>query len=862
MLHRRGRTNSVPFLLATLISLLVFGTTSATEAPRRHFSIAAGDAAQALRDFALQSDLQLLFNYSEAAGLNTVGVTGDYEVTEALEILLRGTGLQFGMVDERTIAIFSSAPSLESAVVDLDGRALVAQATRSDATVGSSQGQAVSPAAPAGEPAGRVLEEIVVTAQRRAEVLQKVPLAITAFGTEEIRQSRMYGLNDIAIRTPGFNLGDFSPESPNLTLRGIGSTDRDAGSDRSVVVFVDETYIGRAGASTFDLFDLERVEVLHGPQGTLYGKNVVGGAVNIITRKPERETDAYIETGLGNYSLIETRGMFNAPLNDKLATRFAISTRDRDGFQTNAVTGNDVDTADNASARAHLRFEPNSDTDLLLTAEYARDRIFGVSRKVSPAGPFTTSLGFVPDPNPRTVELNDDGKFDRDAYSLIGRLDRTTGFGELTILSAYRDVSSHVIQDVVAIPLESSFDDQGRPRGFLSIDDTTEDYRIFSQEVRVASPIGDSPHSWVVGAYYSDERTERVSVRERSLLAVTSLPKFDQGNDTRNYAIFGQATYALTPRLNLTLGGRYTRDSKDFRLAVSDESGGTADTLNPATEEFDITADDSWTAFTSRLALDFALTDDVMLYASASRGFKGGGFQGFAPDAASAQISFDPEYAWNYETGLRSQWLDRRLIFNVTAFFVDYTDLQFRQRVLTVPGDEASAVVIILNASDAEILGIESAVSVRPLDNLELSASYAYLDTEITSFRQDIPDPPDIVGNRLALAPKNSYVLSAKYGIPLQGGAWVNLRADYKYKGQHYFEVEQWEAGNEGGYGLLDGRVSFFSPDESWEVALWGRNLTDKVYRSQVQSGVNGTIGISRFGDPRTYGVSFIWRYR
>lgn len=858
MLHQPPHRMRQALLCAIALAIIAFSGASAAADPHE-FRIAPGNAVDALRDFAVQSDMQLLFDYSEAAGLETVGVNGSYAPAEALEILLQGTGLQFGVVDERTIAIYLARPATGRKLASVETAALVAYAGDTNAVAGRD----VEPAQAAPTRAsGAVLEEIVVTAQRRAETLQKVPLAITAFGAEEIRQGRMLGLAEVAIRTPGFNIGNFSPESPNLTLRGIGSTDRDAGSDRSVVVFVDETYIGRAGASTFDLFDLERVEVLHGPQGTLYGKNVAGGAINIITRKPERETDAYVEAGIGNYNLLETRGMFNAPLSDTVATRFAISTRDRDGPQKNVLTGNDVDTLDNASVRAHIRYQPSENTDALLTAEYARDRIYGVSRKLAPGGPFTTSLGFIPDPDPRKVEINDDGKFDRDAFSLIGRVDQATVFGEFTSLTALRDVASQVIQDVVAIPLESSFDAQGRPRGFLSIDDTTEDYRSVSQEFRLASPVSDSPLYWVGGLYFSEERTERVSVRERSLLAVTSLPKFDQGNDTRSYAVFGQATYSLTPRLNVTLGGRYTWDRKDFRLAVTDESGGTADTLNPATEEFDVTASDKWSAFTPRVALDFAATDDLMLYTSVSRGYKGGGFQGFAPDGASAQISFDPEYVWNYEAGLRSQWFDRRALFNLTAFVMDYTDLQFRQRVLTVPGDEASAVVIILNASDAEIRGIESSVSVRVLENLELSASYAYLDTEIKRFREDIPNPPDIVGNSLPLAPKNSYVLSAKYDLPLAGGAGIHARADYKYKSMHYFEVEQWAAGKEASYGLLDARVSYLSADTAWEVALWGSNLADKVYRSQVQSSVNGTIGVSRFGDPRTYGVSFIWRYR
>ncbi|MFZ5609187.1 MAG: TonB-dependent receptor domain-containing protein [Pseudomonadota bacterium] len=868
--NRRGgcwkrQTNHLSSLVLSIgtAAFLVARASLAEEAGLRDFDIAPQELSAALKAYADQAKVQMFYEQSLVAGRRSGGVSGAFPRDAALAAVLQGTGLAFAFSGDSTV-IVRERGTRQSPPVSEEAPAPLAPAPRQEETGTAPEGAKTPGAAPQRQSTS-VIEEIVITAQRREESLQKAPVSVTAFDAGTIRKARIFGLEDVALRTPGFTIGNFSPEAPNLTLRGIGSTDRDAGSDRSVVVFVDEVYIGRAGASTFDLFDLERVEVLHGPQGTLYGKNVVGGAVNLITHKPEAGTSAALEAGLGNYDFFELRGMLNTDMGDKMQARVAFSSRARDGFQTNARTGNDVDTANNASARGHVRFLATDDLTFLLSADYARDRIYGVSRKVAPTGPFVAFLGFTPDPDPRIVNDNVDGFFDRDIVGVSGRADWTTGVGVLTSLTAYRDMTSQVVQDVVGIPLDASFDAQGRPRGFLSIDDTSEDYGAFSQEVRLSSLPQAARWTWVVGLYYSREDVDRVSVRDRSLLGRTSKPKFDQANVTNSYAVFGQATYALTSYLNATAGARYTYDRKNFALAVSDASGGRADNLNPATEVFAITARDDWDAFTPRFALDFNPSDDVMVFASVSRGFKSGGFQGFAPDARSARISFNPEFAWNYEAGIKSQWLDQRLRLNLTGFYLSFSDLQFRQRVLTVPGDESSAVVIILNASDAQINGLEASFAAVPLPGLTLSGSYAYLDTEVKNFLKGVagvpPGVPDLSGNRLALAPRHAFTLSGEYRTAVNDWGELSLRADYSYRGDFFFEVENTPPALEKSYGTLDGRIALASQDGRWELSLWAKNLTDTLYRSQVQSGVNGTIGISRFGDPRTFGLSLAWRY-
>ncbi len=834
------------------------------------FHISPQALSSALEEYADQANVQMFYEKDIVAGHGVAGVYGHYLREDALASLLAGTGLDFEFATDNTVVVRNTPAQAvpETGSGQSGGGSAKGQRRNNDKTNFGPTNDSSERVEP-GKESSRTptaLEEIVVTAQRRAESFQKVPASIVAFGAEAIRKERILGLDDVAAKVPGLTIGNFSPEAPNITLRGIGSTDRDVGSDRSVVVFIDEVAVGRAGASTFDLFDLERIEVLRGPQGTLYGKNVVGGAISYITKKPEPGTDAYLMVGFGDEHLFESRGMFNSELSDAVQMRISYSARDRDGFQSNARTGNDVDTVDNASARGHLRFDNSDNFEFLLTGEYSRDRTFGVSRKIAPTGPFVSSLGFVPNPDPRIVNTNVDGFFDRDIAGATGRAEWTTRFGLITSITSFRDVSSHVVQDTVGVPLDSSFDALGRPRGFMSIDDTTEEYDAFVQELRLSSLPDSSRWHWIVGANYSRDDVARVSVRDRSLLGLTSKPKFDQGNITDAFAVFGQATYAVTDRLNLTAGVRYTRDEKDFSLAVTDESGGLANNFNPATELFSITASDNWDALTPRFAIDYSPVDDILLYASASRGFKSGGFQGFAPDARSAQISFDPEFVWNYETGIKSQWWDKRVQFNLTAFYMDFTDLQFRQRILTVPGDESSAVVIILNAADAEIKGVEVSGAVIPVTGLTLSASYSYLDTEVKNFLEDVigipSNVPDISGNRLAHAPRNAFTVAADYMTGLQNFGDLNVHLDYSYSGKIFFEVENPASGLEDTYGILDARVSFQKTGASWELSVWGKNLTDTLYRTTSASAAGGTVGTSRFGDPRTWGVGLTWWYQ
>ncbi len=721
--------------------------------------------------------------------------------------------------------------------------------------VASAQTAPVEAVPPPQEEAVSSIDDIIVTAERRAQSVQRVPSAISAFSGEMLERAGVINLNDIASRTPSFVIGQQGPSSPDLSIRGIGSSDRDAGSDRSVIAFVDEVYTGRAGSIPTDLFDLERVEVLRGPQGTLYGKNTVGGAINLITRKPTWDFDALGEVTVGSRELLEFKAAVGGGLSDTLAGRLTVAARSQGPTYRNLFLNRDTDDLLLGTIRGQLLWRPNDSIDVLVSADAAHDEVDGITTHIDPATPALLASGFTPDPDPFTGYQNVPGFLDRDVHGASVRVDWRTALGTVTSLTAARSLDMAETRDLVGVPLRPG------PLGFESTQIMTEDSSIFSQELRLTSNDDGGPISWIIGAYYSQEDVARVEERKRQLNAAISRPRFDQTATTTSYAVFGQAVWAVTDRLNVTAGGRYTIDEKDFGLTVTNPFGYVS--VSPATQVFSATGSDSWEAFTPKVTVDYAVMDDVMLYATVSQGFKSGGFQGLAANAAAARTSFNPEYATNYEVGLKSRFLDRRATVNLAAFRMDFTDLQFRQRILTIPGDQASAIVVVANAGTAELSGFEVESSFRVTDWLTVNAAYSYLDATITEFNVTA-GVTDVNGRPLARAPENTFAGSVDLSWPVGDNLVLGARAEYRYRSDFWFEPSLDRALLEEGYGIVDARVSLGAEDRAWVLEGWVKNATDEQYRTFAQAIGYATAGTSaatsRTGDPLTAGVTLRWR--
>lgn len=773
------------------------------------------------------------------------------------------------------------------------------------------------------------IEEITVTAERRSENLQEVPIAVTALTAETIEKKRVQGLSDIAALTPNFVIGQQSPTQPELTLRGIGSTDREAGSDRSVVIFVDEVYIGRAGASTFDLFDLERIEVLRGPQGTLYGRNVVGGAINLISAKPSQDFRTKIQLGTGSDGLFEFKGLVNGGLGQDLSAKLAVSIKERDGFSnflefdptdaaagTRTITGSKNSGATNSqSLRGQVYYQPENGFDALVTLEYSKDEVDGVPSQISQGAatvaaygaalapfylPGHSQAGSVPPP-PFTVENNVFGKIDRDSFAISAKINQETNYGTWTLIPAWRKNDLYEFRDIAGIKIFGN--GSGRPKGFDSTAINDEKYQAASVELRLASAEKNTLN-WIAGIYYLDEKIDRAQIRSRQANHGNSRPLFDQLINATSFAVFGQFTWSILEKLDLTVGGRYTEDEKTFDMAVvntltaaqqaaikaicnAPAADGTpstvcqAATLNPALSEFTANSKRSWSKFTPRFVLDFQATEDLLLYVSYSEGFKSGGYNGLAPTKQLAELSFKPETVKNWEVGVKASLFENKLQANLNYFIMDFVDLQLRSRVVPAVNaagarQSASAFVTTLNVGEAEISGFEFELLFKPIQNFSVSASVSTLTTEVvkydpgplTAVFEGLPAPANDThrnllpttlflqpGSHLPRSPELNWNIGAEYVIPMGPGE-LELAGGVYYTHSLYYDVNEPATSLEPSHALFNARITW-AAHNNWSVSLWGKNLGDKTYRSHVQAIRAGRAAVTQYANPMTWGATF-----
>lgn len=687
------------------------------------------------------------------------------------------------------------------------------------------------------------IEEVVVTAQKVSENLQDVPIAVTAFGEEQMRVNRIEAMVDVAQRTPGMVATEVNPAEPNLFLRGIGSEgiDSNAAGDASVVTFIDGVYIGRGGGANLDLLDLQRVEVLRGPQGTLFGKNVVGGLVNLVTRKPSADAFGDVAVTLGNEGRTDVRGRVNRALSDTVFVSAAVVSREHDGYTKNATTGNDVDDEDIFGARGAIRFAPNDTFDLVVSADVTRQRQEGKPRDNVCDPTWQDGVHCVGvDPDERTVNAVTDGFLDRDVQGIAAEANWTTTFGTVTSITAYREASFGFEDPFFSNPVNP-------PAQIESINRNRENSDQLSQELRLGFDAFDARLDGIVGLYYLTENIDRNEILYQTFPTAgsTGIGSFPQDVESDSIAVFGEVGYDILENLRAIVGARMTWESKDAHLqGVLVEGPGLPP---PLSVPYNVDTDEDWDAFTPRAVLQWTAMDDLMVYASASRGFKSGGFQGTAGTGESAVIPYDPEYAWSYELGAKSQWFENRLRVNVAAFHTDYEDLQVSQLV-------PLCCVVIGNAAEAEIDGVEVELVTQPIEGLEINFGYAWLDAEYVDFASGAT--ADYSGNTLPRAPDNKYNVGAQYTWPLAGLGDAFVRVDYTDQSKMYFEASNTPFEVQEGYDLLDARMALRASDGDWEVAVWGKNLTDELIKSHIVAFAPYRQELNLYQPPRTWGVT------
>jgi len=710
-------------------------------------------------------------------------------------------------------------------------------------------------------PAAAQVDEIIVTATKREESVQSIPVAVTAFGAEELEKARVFDISDVAARTPSFAFQKADSTEQELIIRGIGTIRLDSASaDPSVGLFLDEVYVGRRGTATPPVFDLARAEVLRGPQGTLYGKNVVGGAVNLITARPEDTFSGAGSVSIGNYSAVQSSGHVTGPLTESVSARLAFFQSSRDGWAENVQTGDELEDLDQAALRGSMDIALSERARLELTGDWSYTETNGQSRFPvdDPNVPGTGTVrgfGFT-GTDVRTSNHPFDLFEKTRTHGLTAQLEYDFEGATLTWLSAmrYGKASDRFAQAGVTSP--PSFTD--------SVVGQYEEYTGYTQELRLTSTTA-GRFSWIGGLYYYHENTEREDTNSADSFAFSGpgtlgdildgTYRYEQRAGVDNFAVFGEAGYAVTETVTLTAGVRYTVDRKELENRVNClEFGGPggilcAAPLGPASDQFDIATNESWSELTPKFAAEWQANENIFVYASATRGFKGGGWQGKPSNEAAALVSYDPEVAWTYEAGIKSDLADGKLRLNGSVFHTDFSDLQVE--VL----DDTGLTLIVDNAADAVISGVELEAFFSPTEQLNLFATASYLDTEYENFIDS--SGADLSGNQINRTPETSYTVGFDFEQPVGNGYQINARGVYSWQDEFFWLPEN--INKEEAYGLLNGRIGFGPEDAKWEIAVWGKNITDETYRLGVIPFIGDVF--SRFGAPQTYGVELSARF-
>ena len=707
--------------------------------------------------------------------------------------------------------------------------------------------------APEEEDQPTILEEIVVTAEKRERDLQEVPLAITAFTQDEIELARITEIDDVADSTPSLYFETLGITRPFIFLRGTGTGAFDIGSDPSIGIFLDEIYLPRFTGITFDLFDFERIEVLKGPQGALFGRNTAGGAISLVTQKPDSDAGGRLSLGLGDYDLVTGRISSGGSMGQAGFYRLSAGFSQRDGYVENLLTNTDHNDAGSMGVRAQMQFSRDR-SDALVTVDWSRDDLNawaetnvtdGVFLLFPPlAGTFPTS------DDPYRQFYDTDGFQERDNGGVSLRWVWTGDKTSLTSLTSWRTndlLELHDLDSSAAATLDRFAD---------------EDSDAFSQELRLASE--SESLSWMAGLYYFRDdayRLERWDVGADNVLARVfnagrGYSTFDSHEvDTESTAVFGQIDLSLGDRVQLSLGARYSTDDKRSRRDARAE--GVAFTpLLPA--PYTIETERDWSSFDPTLALHYAPREDNLLYFRYSEGFKSGGFQPTLPANASVASSiFDPEEVQSFEVGWKSMLAGHRLRLNVAAFHVSYDNLQFLAATDEGPG--GAPIVVITNAAESSTDGLELELVARPSSGLELRLGYSYLDAVLDQYVDGAGN--DQSGNRIIRSPEHQMNAAVQYFRSIGTSSVLTLRADWSRQTEMFFDPANTEIVSQPAFSLINARIGLEPQAGRWSLALWGKNLADEDHCQNIIVLTNGTLGLCTPDAPRTWGLSMGWKF-
>lgn len=680
------------------------------------------------------------------------------------------------------------------------------------------------PAAPSEAEQGN-LQEIVVTAQRRSENLQDVPVAVSAITASGLEAVGAMTTQDLTVAVPGLNFNQNIGQGTPY-IRGVGSQSNQPGNESPVATYVDGVYIPASSATIFEFNNVERVEVLRGPQGTLFGRNSSGGVIQVITRTPSLSAShADLSAGYGNLNTIQANAYLSTPLSDKAAVDLAITYHNQgDGYGRDVVTGSDAQNGHSLGVRSKLYAEPGTDTTVTFSAAYNRFvDSFGLAYLVYPAPPNVGFWDIAADTPPTDTHS-----------SAVAALTATHSFDgvKLTSITSYQQDKYDFLTDVDALPLPLL---NARVRA---------DERFATQELQLSSD-NTSSYSWTTGLYYFHANSR--AHRDLTGLGIdpTGSGAIVQNNGeqiAKSYAGYVQGTYKFTDNTALTAGLRFTEDKKLFH-SNDILPGDILITPPPGFKNNDTASKLTW-----RLALDHHFSDQAMVYVSFNRGFKSGEFN----TSSLADPPTRPETLDALEVGSKLTFWNGDARVNFAAFHYNYKDLQ----VLSLNGTGS---LILQNASNAKIDGLEGEFELAPTKALTFRTNFSWIP------KADYKDynnaqigggaPFDASGNRMVHTPKFSGAIGADYRVPIANGS-VTFNANFYYNSGWFAEVD--DVLNQGSYGLINASATWRSSNEHFSIQLWGKNLGNKQYLNDI---VTVLFPITVAAAPRTYGLEVAVKY-
>ena len=778
----------------------------------------------------------------------------------------------------------------------------------------SAQAQETAPAAPE----AKELDRIIVTAQSREQELQDVPIALQVVGEDVLAQTAAAGIGDIDMFVPGLEVSDSQPTQAGFKLRGLSTGDFGIGTDPTVGVYIDGVYAGRGGGTTLPFLDVERVEVLKGPQGTLFGRNTAAGAVSIVTRRPSAAVEGRARVRAGNHDRRQFDGMFNLPLGETMALRVNALHSETDGWLRDAGSGRPLNDGENQALRAALRWDLGERTQLLLSWDH--EKLDQRSRPVIgivdlPAAPGLPAFPADPDdyrdpfgmPATTDVAGNDETR-DFDGATLV--LEHEFDWGRLTATTAWRSFDS----------LNRAEEDGTRRRDLYIDTANVEDNTTWYQEFKFSG--SNERIDWVAGASWFREDAKQASVVDLYSDSVDTaagyvfgMPIFTllQGAadlygvpvnlfghswtesyrntvDAKAYAAFGDVIWHVNDRLNLTFGLRYTRDEKTFTwfndyhdapglqqaLQVLDDAGILAgvglsadyfaaldlafqDPVSMANKGVLNTARNRWSDWSPRFVIDYRFSDETMAFASLAKGYKAGGYNAFSPGA-----HFDNEEVWNLEVGVKRDLAEERVQFEASAFRYAYDN---RQAIWLDTSTEVPRYVT--NVSDLTAWGLEFSARWQPTPAFSADLNASWIDSTYDDYVT--PQGDDLSGQATG-EPYFSFAAGASYLFDLSDAGDLRLSLRHAYRGANRCNRGSGSQGNCGRYmafsigeerNRTDLHLQWRSPQDAWRVAAYANNLFDNRYvngLAQYGTTVFGTVG-AHVSEPRFYGMEVEYRF-